>query len=493
MIKLILLFLLTAITTQASSDGWTSSGGETLKDKINPWFLPNTKTVHYCILIDEANFGQTRTQVENRVQKTIQIWQQQLKNLQIDPIQSTYLPLLGTQEFIETQCQITGDKVASANADLYLQFGVLSGEQFRYLGDPTKYIGVTVRTDYDPVNLKAKGFIYFAPENGPLKLNKVGLIENPWSRINGALMVYPLLHEFGHLFGLQHNQHLFFMEEDFLEQWLQISNFSDHNDPDWITQLEDLLLKINFFKFDFSGDFNMYNACSSSASSSTPTPVPEEPAPSEPHSLMFPLQYLTFQSQPFFFHQELSVNNYPFLAPSAPSFYQNPSADFHNKIKSRSLQKSAKLYNSINSVFEKFMGYTGYRDNTAISRCYSISKKNGAINFDTSEIINNGEAVPIGSALNLTRFENFRDQAVVVGLWLPKEQKVIDLGDSTKNYTERKIDIGYMQTTTLFKGTYEILNTNIKRPFFIEAKTFGRVRFGGELDGVYYFDLYEGF
>lgn len=66
--------------------GWTSSGGETLKDKINPWFFQNTTQVNYCILVDQQNFGQSIENIRYRIRKSLQIWKHQLQNLQMRSI-----------------------------------------------------------------------------------------------------------------------------------------------------------------------------------------------------------------------------------------------------------------------------------------------------------------------------------------------------------------------------------------------------------------------
>ncbi len=52
-----LCFLLTLLAFPTLWAGWTSGGGELLRTAINPWFIQNTKVVHYCVLADEKNFG----------------------------------------------------------------------------------------------------------------------------------------------------------------------------------------------------------------------------------------------------------------------------------------------------------------------------------------------------------------------------------------------------------------------------------------------------
>ena len=217
-VKLSLISSLLCFNISAMA-GWSSGGGELLRDQINPWFLANTKTVKYCIQIDEKNFGITLDSARSKVQKSILFWKDQLKDLAYsNPPDSKNDFRLGTQNFIEENC--------SSDTDLVFQLGTLTDEQKQRLVQIDDLIGVTIRTDYDKVNLKGKGFIYIAPEQGPLKPVSSDIIQNMWSTEDGVFLFPVLIHELGHVFGLRHDDNVEFMSEDFVEDLLAKSSIS---------------------------------------------------------------------------------------------------------------------------------------------------------------------------------------------------------------------------------------------------------------------------
>ena len=62
-------------------------------------------------------------------------------------------------------------------------------------------IGAAVRTNYDSVNLKAKGFVYISPETGVLALDDIDaaaggrLAQKRWGIQSGKLLKLVLAHE----------------------------------------------------------------------------------------------------------------------------------------------------------------------------------------------------------------------------------------------------------------------------------------------------------
>ena len=80
--------------------------------------------------------------------------------------------------------------------------------QAAFIKNPKKAIGTTVRTEFDGVQLRGKGFIYISPENGPYALSGPGpfgaIIENRWGFAGGKLLELALIHELGHVFGIRH-------------------------------------------------------------------------------------------------------------------------------------------------------------------------------------------------------------------------------------------------------------------------------------------------
>ncbi|MGK5084488.1 hypothetical protein WDW37_14430 [Bdellovibrionota bacterium FG-1] len=185
--------------------GWTSGGGNILKDANNPWFLKNTATVTYCILSDPTVFGDIPTLVPDLVSRAIAYWKTQMSDPAAEVVKyltgnpnSPWEPIrVGTQEFVfHSTCEGT--------EDVTFQFGVLTPEQKAFLGDPTRLVGVAVRTDYDEVHLRGKGFIYISADSGPLRYKGGHLRDRAWHEGKGGVLYRAIVHEIGHVFGLSH-------------------------------------------------------------------------------------------------------------------------------------------------------------------------------------------------------------------------------------------------------------------------------------------------
>lgn len=456
--------------------GWTSSGGETLKDKINPWFFQNTTQVNYCILTDPQHFGQSIESIRYRIRKSLQIWKHQLQNLQMKSIGGNLISenalRLGTQNYNEVPCSIKNNKIESTNVDIVFQFGVLTGEQISKLGDPTKYIGLTVRTDYDPVSLKAKGFVYFSPESGPLKLNKVGLRDTPWSSRKGRDLLDALIHEIGHIYGIQHTNDLYLMQDAYLENLLSANNkYGDDSPTDFPFEKEegDFFLLFDFFKFEVPDHFLFDIMCRSTAVSE-PIDTPKDPSPPEDNNSSLFTQFKVKPAK-------------------------------KNKIVSSKItlnRKHTKLSNpSPQTIEQTYFGYAHSSNEKQVRYCYNILRDGNKYRFEFVKEFERSRQI-IGVAENLTRFEKAiwsKDQRSIIRFWIPKEQQVFPLGnnDIAKEYSERSHDIGLTLLNTTFKGNYTILSTGQTRPFFIQTENFWRISYGGVLDGHVYLDLEEEF
>lgn len=193
----ILLFVSALIlSSNAHSGVWSSGGGELVKDSQNPWFLENTHSVHYCVAQDESAFHLAPEIARRRVREALQYWKDQF---------ARGIPTIGarvaTQTFHETSCEQSG-------VDLRFQFGILSSEQLAVIGEANNYVALAIRTDYDRVNMRGRGFIYVAPDSGPLRPDSPRLAERPWQINDGALLLHVLAHELGHVFGIQHSNDL---------------------------------------------------------------------------------------------------------------------------------------------------------------------------------------------------------------------------------------------------------------------------------------------
>ncbi len=196
LIQLIQLILSLSIGHFAFAGGWSSGGGGLLKDSVNPWFLNNTPNVSYCVIIDQDHFGASQDVVRLQLTRAIQFWKEQFGH--------SILPKLTKFGQVQIASQVFTENTCENDPDIVFQFGVLNHKQKKFLHDPTEYAAISVRTDYDDVNLRGKGFVYVAPSTGPLAYGSEGVVQNAWNINGGHLLYLALLHELGHVFGLQH-------------------------------------------------------------------------------------------------------------------------------------------------------------------------------------------------------------------------------------------------------------------------------------------------
>lgn len=212
----LLIFLGAILFSSSSYAGWVSGGGRPIGDANNPWFVQNTSTVSYCIMIDRENFGVSESTVRTKLSESLNYWRTQFA---VGNRQTSELKI-ATQRFIETEC--TGSIEDNFNVDLVFQFGFLSEKQIDYFKNPTKIIGSSVRTSYDPLLMRGRGFVYIAPSRGSLAMDIEGIVSDPWELNNGGLLTNILIHELGHVFGIPHLSHsaAIIMKEGFPEEVL---------------------------------------------------------------------------------------------------------------------------------------------------------------------------------------------------------------------------------------------------------------------------------
>lgn len=206
----LLALLVVLLGPGARGGGWSSGGGGLLKDAVNPWFLNNTKTVRYCIAIDENNFGVSVAAARTQLLKAIQFWKDDFQSAMMQTLPRFGPVKIATQDFAEVACDQA--------PEIEFLFGILNQEQKVFLRDPAEFAAVAVRTHYDRVQLRARGFVYVSPVTGPLAYNPEGVIEAAWSHQDGQLLYLTLVHELGHVFGVSHRGSLGdLMAEGFVE------------------------------------------------------------------------------------------------------------------------------------------------------------------------------------------------------------------------------------------------------------------------------------
>jgi hypothetical protein len=194
--------------------GWHSSGGELFGDSKNPWFVSNTADVKYCVKVDRASVNATPETVRRLIGDALAYWKNEFART-VRPTKGNVE--IATQTFTEVDCAL-----GIADLQFLVGYGALDEEKTKYLERPEKYIGVTVRTDYDTVNLRGKGFVYLSSDLGPHSymtsdLRQYTLVPEAWKM--DTLLFYAILHEMGHVFGFPHTGSGL-MSEAFLEQLL---------------------------------------------------------------------------------------------------------------------------------------------------------------------------------------------------------------------------------------------------------------------------------
>jgi hypothetical protein len=216
------LLLATACTASNGFAGWISGGtGELRGDSGNPWFLDipeHAGSISYCIDADEQAMGVSRQDLIRSVQDAIQFWQVQLPSAHLPSYRN--LPKVkiktGPFDFVDQPC--------TDDIDLAFQFGKVSTpNQIKFISEEhlnlSQFVGFAARLTYNS-QLKGSGFIYIAPENGPLRPRGEGILERFWSEDPGfnTRLRAIIAHELGHVFGISHfgsSEHL--MGQDFPE------------------------------------------------------------------------------------------------------------------------------------------------------------------------------------------------------------------------------------------------------------------------------------
>lgn len=226
-LRIVCCILLTTLPLSIqASGGWVGGGGELLRDKNNPWFLSNIKNVYYCILIDQKTFGIDNDRAEAIVEKAIHFWQSEFKHEVSSGTKAETQNGIASQDFHKLQN-------CSSQSDITFQLGLLNKKQKKFLGNPPNFAAISVRTYYDSVNLKGRGFIYVSPPKGPLALNSKEIPHDIWSISNSKFLYLTLVHELGHVFGLPHGgSYGSLMSEGFVESMLSFAKTDEKLIPE---------------------------------------------------------------------------------------------------------------------------------------------------------------------------------------------------------------------------------------------------------------------
>lgn len=188
---------LICIFAQSASAGWISSGGESLIYTRNPWFVKNTQVVEYCIEMDESSFSITKSEVEKLIVESLTFWRDEFEKNNSGKEESGFTKIATQQFKYLAQCQ--------NKTPLVFKLGLktLNAQEIDHLIEPKKFIGVTVRKEYDLVNLQGSGIIYISADKGTDAYNNNGqLVSEAWK--SPTLLRYVLIHELGHFFGIAH-------------------------------------------------------------------------------------------------------------------------------------------------------------------------------------------------------------------------------------------------------------------------------------------------
>lgn len=203
----LLVAVVASLLSPNAQAGWISGGtGELRGDSGNPWFLDVAEqrgTITYCIDADEAAMGISIAHIRSAVRVALDFWKVQIPSAHYPKTDDLPAVNVKSGPFVES-VDLCDDTI-----DVVFQLGRIGTAAQRELIeeqqiDLRQYIGFATRLSYDR-NLKGKGFIYIAPENGPLRPTGNRLMGRFWSEDGEAYRLTAVLaHEIGHIFGLSH-------------------------------------------------------------------------------------------------------------------------------------------------------------------------------------------------------------------------------------------------------------------------------------------------
>lgn len=196
--KKLVMALGMVLTSLSWAGNGSSGGGNIYGDQLNPWFLQNTKTVTYCVEIAPEFGAISEERVLEIISDSFMYWKKIFASHESSDFAYGFKleAKVATQEFVHVE-------KCSNDTDITFQMGFLTDEQKVKNSNYSQLLGLAQRTSYNEINLRGKGFIYIAPEEGELRPTSYNLHPKPWSHGRNGGLRMTLLHELGHIFGLQ--------------------------------------------------------------------------------------------------------------------------------------------------------------------------------------------------------------------------------------------------------------------------------------------------
>jgi hypothetical protein len=172
-----------------------SGGGVIVGTSENPWFV-GKNSFSYCVQRDPT-FSVSEKDLVPAIEKVIDLWSETLQKFQP---KNTDSPLLDGKKKGLTLV-FRRSAACSPDVDLTFLFGVINKDVKHVLGNyGSAFVSFVNRTSYSEETGWSKGFLWVAPDLGP---NAIKETRTPvWN--NPAVLHNVLLHEMGHVFGLQH-------------------------------------------------------------------------------------------------------------------------------------------------------------------------------------------------------------------------------------------------------------------------------------------------
>jgi hypothetical protein len=190
-----MIFLALFLMSMTAQAGWESSGGESFKLEKNPWFLKNVDTVKYCVLVDESSITAPVDGIKSAIKFAFSFWKEELK---LKEYPRGFTPV-GDQDFVFQEKCVDGE----TDIEFKFGYGKLTTDEINHLKDPTTYVGVAIRKEYNEETMRGSGAVYISSDKGPyVYKNKGQLVPEAWSK--PKLLTYALIHEIGHIMGIAH-------------------------------------------------------------------------------------------------------------------------------------------------------------------------------------------------------------------------------------------------------------------------------------------------